>query len=205
MKLKVCGLTNPGNIEQLSTMQIDYMGFIFYKKSPRYINENISFEFARSIPKHIQKTGVFVNEDTYSIFNAIAHYDLDLVQLHGEETEVVCKELKPFVKVIKAFGINENFDLRTLGKYVPHVDYFLFDTYTKNYGGSGKQFDHRILKNYNYDIPFFLSGGIDENSIEAIKQLNHPQLLAIDINSKFEITPGLKDISKINSFIQKLN
>lgn len=193
------------NIEQLSTLPIDYMGFIFYKKSPRYIDDKIDFDTVRAIPSHIKKTGVFVNEDVYSIFNAIAHYNLDVVQLHGEETIEVCKELKSHIKVMKAFQLAEKFDFSILEKFIPYVDFFLFDTLTESYGGSGKKFNWDILKNYNYDVPFFLSGGIDETSAESIKKINYKQLHAIDINSKFEINPGLKDVQKIQSFIKKLN
>jgi len=193
------------NIEQLSTLPIDYMGFIFYKKSPRYIEDQIDFDTVKAIPSHIKKTGVFVNEDVYSIFNAIAHYNLDVVQLHGDESIEICKELKSYIKVMKAFQLADNFDFSSLEKFIPHVDFFLFDTLTESYGGSGKKFNWEILKNYNYDVPFFLSGGIDESSAESIKKLNYKQLHAIDINSKFEINPGLKDVQKIQSFIQKLN
>ena len=152
MKLKVCGLKHPHNIRDLIELPIDFMGFIFYEKSPRYIDQNLSFDFMRSIPKAIKKVGVFVNEKPYAIFNQIAHYDLDMVQLHGDETVEVCSELKNHVKVIKAFQINADFDFNNLEKYLPVVDYFLFDTPTVNYGGSGQSFNWEILKNYNYGV-----------------------------------------------------
>lgn len=205
MKLKVCGLKHEQNIKELMQLPIDYMGFIFYKKSPRFVAENLSFDFLRIIPKHIKKVGVFVNETNYSIFNQVAHYDLDMVQLHGDETPEICAELKTQVKVMKAFQINDGFDFIQLEKYVPVVDYFLFDSPTVNYGGSGKSFNWQALKKYNYNIPFFLSGGINEEHIEEIKQLNIPQLAAIDINSKFEIEPGLKNTIQVKQFILKLN
>ena len=205
MKLKVCGLKHEQNIKELMQLPIDYMGFIFYKKSPRFVAENLSFDFLRIIPKHIKKVGVFVNETNYSIFNQVAHYDLDMVQLHGDETPEICAELKTQVKVMKAFQINDGFDFIQLEKYMPVVDYFLFDSPTVNYGGSGKSFNWQALKKYNYNIPFFLSGGINEEHIEEIKQLNIPQLAAIDINSKFEIEPGLKNTIQVKQFILKLN
>lgn len=205
MKLKVCGLKHQSNIEELMQLSIDYMGFIFYKKSPRFVDENLSFDFMRSIPKHIKKVGVFVDESSYSICNKIAHYDLDMVQLHGNESSELCKELKPHVKVMKAFQINDNFDFNQLKNYLSVVDYFLFDSPTVNYGGSGNTFNWQVLEKYKYDIPFFLSGGISEEHIELIKQLNIPQLIGIDINSKFEIEPGLKNTNKIKEFITKLN
>ncbi len=205
MKLKVCGLKHEHNIAELMQLPINYMGFIFYKKSPRFVGEYLSFDFVRTIPKHIIKTGVFVNESSYSVFNAIAHYDLDMVQLHGNESPEICSELKPYVKVMKAFQIQEDFDFKQLESYIPLVDYFLFDSPTANYGGSGKSFNWNLLENYNYNIPFFLSGGISEEHIEEIKQLNIPQLVAIDINSKFETEPGLKNTNQIEQFINKLN
>lgn len=204
MKLKICGLKYPENINQIKTTNVDYIGLIFHKSSPRYIEQYLSFDFVRSIPKHIRKVGVFVNESSYNIFNAIAHYNLDIVQLHGNESERLCKELKPYVKVIKAFGIGEQFNFSELEKHIPHVDYFLFDTASKNHGGTGIAFNHQILLNYKYNIPFFLSGGIDDSMLKKIKQLNLKHLYALDINSKFEITPGLKDVQKINSFFNQL-
>lgn len=204
MKLKVCGLRDPQNIEQLSRLAIDYIGFIFYKNSPRYIGDRISFDFVRSIPKHIQKAGVFVNEDSYSIFSAIARYDLDVVQLHGNESETLCEELKPYVKVVKAFGIHEAFDFKVLERYVPYVDYFLFDTQSSQYGGSGQTFDHGILQQYHYDTPFFLSGGIDREALGKIDKLSSKPLFALDLNSKFETEPGIKDPAKLEAFINQL-
>lgn len=205
MKLKVCGLKHEHNIKELMQLPLDYMGFIFYKKSPRFVGENLSFDFVRTIPRHIKKTGVFVNESSYSIFNHIAHYDLNMVQLHGNESPELCAELKPYVKVMKAFQIEDDFDFKQLEKYVSVVDYFLFDSQTANYGGSGKSFNWKLLENYNYNIPFFLSGGISGEHIEEIKQLNIPQLMAIDINSKFETEAGLKNTEHIKQFILKLN
>jgi phosphoribosylanthranilate isomerase len=205
MKLKVCGLKHEHNIIEMAQLPIDYMGFIFYKKSPRFVAEHLSFDFARTIPKHIKKIGVFVNEPSYAILNTIAHYDLQMVQLHGDESPELCAELKPYVKVIKAFQIEDNFDFKQLESFLTVVDYFLFDSPTQNYGGSGISFNWQALKKYNYDIPFILSGGINEEHIEVIKQLNIPQLFAIDINSKFETEPGIKNVEKIKHFILKLN
>lgn len=205
MKVKVCGLKYQSNIEELIQLPIDYMGLIFYEKSPRFVNINLGFDFIRTIPKHIKKVGVFVNENSYSICDKVAHYDLDIVQLHGDESSGLCAELKSHAKVMKVFQVNEGFDFKQLEKYISDVDYFLFDTPTVNYGGSGKAFNWKLLKNYSYNIPFFLSGGISEEHIEKIKKLKIPQLIGIDINSKFEIEPGLKNKNKIKEFIDKLN
>lgn len=205
MKLKVCGLKHQNNIEELSSLSIDYMGFIFYKKSPRYIDNEIDFDFMKSVPKSIKKVGVFVNENSHSIISSVTNYDLDLIQLHGEESAEFCKELKANVKIIKAFQITETFDFRILGSYLDSVDYFLFDTPTENYGGCGQSFNWKILEKYNYSTPFFLSGGINEEHIEELKKIKFPQLMAIDINSKFETEPGLKNIERVKQFILKLN
>lgn len=205
MKLKVCGLKHKHNITELLQMPIDYIGIIFYKKSPRFIDANLSFDFMRTIPKHIKKVGVFVNENSYSICDKIAHYNLDIVQLHGDESSEMCRELKPYAKVMKAFQMNDNFDFKQLENYLSVVDYFLFDSSSENYGGSGKAFNWQILNKYTYNIPFFLSGGISEEHIEEINQLIIPQLMAIDINSKFEVEPGLKDTEQIKQFINRLN
>ena len=205
MKIKVCGLKYQENIEDLSELNINYFGFIFYKKSQRYIADDLDFDFVRRIPKQIKKVGVFVNESVYSILNKVAQYDLDFVQLHGLESEEFCAELKPYVKVIKAFGVYDKFQFADLEKYLQHVDYFLFDTYTKLYGGSGEVFNWQTLNNYTLNKPFFLSGGIDLTSSKQISQFKHPQFYGVDINSKFEIKSGLKDKEKIKLFIQNFN
>ncbi|MBI3519272.1 MAG: phosphoribosylanthranilate isomerase [Bacteroidetes bacterium] len=205
MNLKVCGLKHQYNIEELIQLPIDYMGLIFYNKSPRFVDSNLSTDFVKKIPKSIKKVGVFVNEEYTSMLKRISDYDLDLVQLHGEESPEMCAELKPYVKVIKAFSINDDFDFSLIEKYQSCVDYFLFDTPTTNYGGSGKIFNWQLLKNYKGTTPFFLSGGINEDYIGKIKQLNIPQLISLDINSKFEIKPGVKNIDQIKQFILKLN
>lgn len=203
MKLKVCGLKYENNIHELIELPIDYMGFIFYKKSPRYIEHNLSYDFMKSVPKHIKKVGVFVNETTTTILNDITRFDLDIIQLHGKETVEQCLELRSHIKIIKAFQINEHFDFTVLENYVPAVDYFLFDSPTPNYGGSGLTFEWKILEKYTYNVPFFLSGGISEAYIEEIQNLKIPQLIAVDINSKFETEPGLKNTHQIKQFITK--
>lgn len=200
MKLKICGLREPQHIEQISRLAIDYIGFHFYKASPGFIGDRISFDFVRSIPKHIRKTGVFVNEDTYSIFSAVARYDLDLVQLQGNESKAVCMELKPYVKVVKAFSMNEDFNFKILEDYIPHVDYFLFDRHS----GNGSSLNDEALQHYSYDTPFFLSGDISQASLHAIEKLHCRQLFALDLNPEFETQPGLKDPSGISAFIDQL-
>lgn len=204
MKVKVCGLKHYSNISDVVLSGADYVGLIFYKNSPRYVNGALSFDEARQIDRKAKKVGVFVNEELYSVLNAIAHYNLDMVQLHGNEDSAYCKELKSYAKVVKAFGVGENFDFQKLNVYKEAVDYFLFDTATPQHGGSGKAFDHQLLEQYSLEIPFFLSGGISEDSIQTIKKLNLKQLFAVDINSKFEILPGVKDINKVKQFIDQV-
>lgn len=203
MKIKVCGLRHFKNISEITQLDIDYVGLIFYNRSARFINGSLSFDEARQIDPKVKKVGVFVNESMDSIVNTVAQYKLDMVQLHGDESAEFCKKLKPFVKIIKAFGINRDFDFQTLKDYETAVDHFLFDTAAENYGGSGKAFDWDLLNKYDLNVPFFLSGGISEANIQTIKQLNIKQLGAIDINSKFEVSPGLKDVNKIKIFVNQ--
>lgn len=200
MKLKVCRLREPQNIEQVSRLAIDYIGLHFHKSSPCFTGDRISFDFARSIPKHIQKAGVFAGEDSYSVFSAIARYDLDLVQLQGNESAALCRELKPYVKVVKAFQLNDDFNFKILEPYMSHVDYFLFGIRSEN----GLSPDYRVLQRYLYETPFFLNGSIDGNFLRAIKQIECRQLFALDLNGGFETAPGLRDPSGLDAFIRQL-
>jgi len=205
LKLKICGMKYAANIAAVAELHPDYMGFIFYQKSPRFIGE-VSAELIKYVPSSIKTTGVFVDENLEMVKAYILKYHLKAVQLHGKESEMYCKEIKLMgVEVIKAFGLNENFDFPQLERYLNIVDYFLFDTQTPNYGGSGKAFDWKILQKYTLDKPYFLSGGMDLNHVESIKAITDPRLYALDINSKFELEPGLKDVEKIKKFINILN
>lgn len=190
----------PENIVALSKLPIQMIGLIFYKKSPRYVYE-LDIKTVK-LPKHIQLVGVFVDEVLKNILNTINQYGINIVQLHGKESPQLCKELKKQgIIVIKAFSIEEEEDLVPCISYENICDYFLFDKKTSYYGGSGKKFDWQILSSYHRKIPFFLSGGINNNDIEIIKQFKNPQLYGIDLNSQFEIKPGLKDINKLQLFI----
>ena len=204
LKIKVCGLNNQYNIEQLQMLPINYMGFIFYKNSPRFFDSSISLDGIKNSSENIKKVGVFVNEMSETVLKLVKEHQLEVIQLHGDESVHACAELYGHAIVIKAFRINDGFDFNDLENYLPYVDCFLFDTDTKNYGGSGEQFNWQKLYEYKFHKPFFLSGGIDIDSIEKIKALNHSQLYAIDLNSKFEIEPGKKDINKLKNFIIKL-
>lgn len=199
MKLKICGMKYRANIQEVAALQPDYLGFIFYEKSPRFCNGELP-----EIPNTIAKVGVFVNAPLSEILNKIKAYNLQLVQLHGEESPEICEVLRLInIKVIKTFSIDDTFDFETLRPYEPVCDYFLFDTKGKHYGGNGTTFNWEILKNYPSQKPFFLSGGIGLEEISKLKQLNLP-IYALDVNSKFETEPGLKNSNACKKIIQIL-
>ncbi|PCJ87571.1 MAG: N-(5'-phosphoribosyl)anthranilate isomerase [Flavobacteriales bacterium] len=203
MKIKVCGLRDAENIRQIAELQPDYMGFIFYEKSPRFWGDLLPFDQRL---EGIKKVGVFVNSTIENIEQKADGFDLDYIQLHGNETAEFCQRLqgKGF-KIIKAFQISNDFDFSILKDYKPYCDFFLFDTKTNNYGGSGKQFDWKILENYDNEMPYFLSGGIGLEETEKIKGLKELTIHAIDVNSKFEIEPGLKEVDKLKQLFSKLS
>jgi len=196
MKIKVCGLKYPGNIESVAALNPDYMGFIFYKNSPRFTGD-LNSETLTTIPAPIHKTAVFVDETAENIRVLIDNYNFDAIQLHGSETAGFCDSFRDRVKVIKAFGVTADFDFEQLKDYANKVDFFLFDAKTAIYGGSGNTFDWSVLNKYNFDVPFFLSGGIGPANIEEVKNINHPQLYGVDLNSKFEDLPGIKNIAQL--------
>ncbi|RDC58164.1 phosphoribosylanthranilate isomerase [Pedobacter chinensis] len=206
LKLKVCGMRLAANIAAVAALKPDYLGFIFYEKSPRLISD-VSAELIKYIPSEIKTVGVFVDEDLVLVKKKINLYQLKSVQLHGTELPEYCMDLKSEfsdLEVIKAFGIDEDFDFSLLSTYKDAVDYFLFDTKTKAHGGSGKTFDWKILEKYTLNKPYFLSGGIDLEHAPAIKEINDERLYALDINSRFETEPGVKDAEKIKRFIRKI-
>ncbi|MCD8742080.1 phosphoribosylanthranilate isomerase [Mucilaginibacter roseus] len=196
MKIKVCGLKEPDNISEVVALQPDYVGFICYNKSPRYIDVLVAGALEQ-LPKNITKTGVFVNESAEQINALIEKYNFKAIQLHGSETPEFCALFKGRIQVIKAFGVDADFDFDTLKPYENVVDIFLFDTKTAAHGGSGKTFDWQVLTNYTLNVPFFLSGGIGLGNLEEVKTVKHPQLAGLDLNSRFELSPGNKDINKL--------
>ncbi|MEZ2339325.1 phosphoribosylanthranilate isomerase [Mucilaginibacter sp. RCC_168] len=196
MRIKVCGLKQPENIKAVAALKPDYMGFICYGPSPRFISA-LSADALATIPASIHKTGVFVNETAETINALIERYGFDTIQLHGDESPEFADAFKGRVTVIKAFGIDNDFDFSKLIAYVNKVDYLMFDTKTTIYGGSGKVFNWNILNKYTLDTPFFLSGGISLDNIEEVKNITHPQFYAVDLNSRFEDEPGLKNIQKL--------
>ncbi len=205
MKLKVCGLKNEENILQVLGCNPDYIGFIFYTKSPRYAGKELSIEFSQRITT-AKKVGVFVNENEVTILDIASRYGLDFVQLHGDESAEFCNEIKKFVPVIKAFQVDDDFDFSLLNQYVNACDYFLFDSKSKQFGGSGETFNWKKLDEYNLQKPFFLSGGIDLENIDEVLHLKsqYSNLVSIDINSRFETEPGIKDIEKIKLVSNKI-
>lgn len=205
MKLKVCGMRDSENIEQLLALRPDYMGFIFYGKSPRDVEEVLDQELLKNFPEQTKKVGVFVNADLGLVKDKVSSFGLDYVQLHGDESvEYVAELFAVGIKVIKVFSVGEEFDFDGLDIYNPFVDFFLFDTKGKARGGNGEVFNWGILKDYNQKVPFFLSGGIDLENINALKGLEDMNIHAIDVNSKFELSPGMKDIESVKQLTLSL-
>lgn len=195
----------PENISEISDLKPDYMGFIFYSKSKRNVTGSLDAKILASL-KDVQKVGVFVNETFDFIKKQADAYGFDYIQLHGEESPELCSSLKKSgLGIIKVFSVGEDFEFKQTKAYKACSDFFLFDTKGENYGGTGKKFDWSILKKYDNEIPFFLSGGIDPEQAEEIKKLEGMNLHALDINSKFELEPGLKDVNKVKGFIEKFN
>lgn len=208
VKLKICGMKLPDNIRAITALKPDYLGFIFYRESSRFV-DGLTPSFVKSLPTTVRKTGVFVNEELNRVAQLAVLYGLNAVQLHGQEPVKYCIALRGLlddvgIQIVKAFGIDENFDFKSVNAYANVVDYFLFDTQTPAHGGSGKTFDWSLLEGYQLDKPYFLSGGIGPESILQLKQINDPRLYAIDVNSRFELAPGLKDIDKLKDFKHKL-
>lgn len=204
MKIKICGMREAGNIEAVASLKPDYMGFIWYAKSPRYAYR-LPAAALQQLPAGITKTGVFVNEGMAVIKALIKQYNFTAVQLHGQESPEFCRELKQQVEVLKAFGVDEHFDFSTLQLYADDVDYFLFDTKTDKHGGSGETFNWEVLNNYRLQVPFFLSGGLSLDNLAEIKKIKHPAFYGVDLNSRFELSAGIKDIEKLKQAFEMLS
>lgn len=205
MKVKICGMTKMDNILEVAELQPDYLGFIFYPPSPRYMRKALKPAQLRNLNTGAVITGVFVNSGYDEIIFLLEEYELQAVQLHGDESPEFCSEIsRSGVEVIKAFRVNDNFDFNRLEEYQPFCKYFLFDTHSAQKGGSGKKFDWEILDKYLLEHPFFLSGGITANDALNIKNINHSALAGVDLNSRFEIKPGIKNISLLKHFIKEL-
>lgn len=199
MLIKVCGMREAENIRQVEALGIDWMGFIFYPRSPRFVGETF-IEATSEQP--VRRVGVFVNASPEEMIKTARKYKLDYLQLHGNESADDCYALqKRGFALIKAFSIASEEDLEKTKEYEGRVDYFLFDTKCEGYGGSGKQFDWSVLAAYQGSTPFLLSGGIHPESLEALRHFHHPLLAGLDLNSGFETEPGLKDVAKLKGFV----
>ncbi|MBP3843820.1 MAG: phosphoribosylanthranilate isomerase [Prevotella sp.] len=202
MIIKTCGMRDADNIRAVSELRIDWMGFIFWPPSSRYVSEKPTF-----LPTRQKRVGVFVDARIEEVKSKADEYALDLIQLHGSESPAFCERLKANSRqqLIKAFNIAIQEDLQQTSPYEGLVDYFLFDTKAKMVGGNGTQFDWSVLSAYQGNTPFLLSGGIGPDDAEKVRNFHHPQLAGIDLNSRFELSPALKDIEKLKQFITEYN
>lgn len=206
MKIKVCGMREYANVQELAKLPIDIMGFIFYEKSPRFVQENFDVAIRNLLPSSIAAAGVFVNSPLDYVLLKQQQYNLQYIQLHGSEDVNYCKELKKSTTafVIKSFLVDSTFNFKELTKFESVVDFFLFDTKTQSFGGSGQKFDWDLLQYYTSNKPFFISGGISIEDVQNLKNQIHSKVYCIDINSKFEVEPGLKDVKRIQEFVAKI-
>lgn len=229
--IKVCGMRDAQNIREVAALGVNLIGLIFYPKSPRYV-ESISSdagiipdyssltpdplpegEGRNMLDKQLKAVGVFVDDMPQNIVTAVYNYHLSYVQLHGNESPVMIDNLRrtlvpdivPQIKIIKAISVSSTEDLQRCKQYEGHVDLFLFDTKCKGYGGSGQQYDWSVLEAYTGPTPFLLSGGIGPDDAARLRDFHHPQCVGIDLNSKFETAPGMKDVTKLQQFLLQLN
>ena len=208
MNIKVCGITTMKQLQQLDGLEVAFAGLVFYKKSLRYVGDKISPEELAGSDLDIKKVGVFVNAEFDEIMETVEDYGLDVVQLHGDETPYLCKQISNEVETIKAFRIDDKTDARVdfiLKDYDDVCDYYLFDTAAKNgFGGTGKKFDWKQIAESKIEKPFFLSGGIGPDDGMLVKEFKHPDYYGVDINSRFEKEPGIKDMAMVLQFIHSL-
>ena len=209
MRIKVCGLTNTNQVRQVNELGIEFAGFNFYPRSPRYVHKTMPSTAIKKIRSKINKVGVFVDADADELLRTVDDCGLYLVQLHGNESPRYCEKISNYITVIKVFRLVDDDHVEwKIKDYYGAADMFMFDTETPAFGGSGKKFNWQILKDINIRKPFFLAGGISPDDADEIKKfMQQPaakDLFAIDINSKFEVMPGIKDIELIKTFRKKL-
>ena len=231
MVIKVCGMRDARNIREVSQLGVDMIGMIFYPKSPRYVEMQSSHagiipdyakedigvsDSSENSSKDSSKTparvGVFVDDMVQNIVTRVVNYHLDYVQLHGNEPREMCENLRltldpdirPGIKIIKAISVSDASDIQKYKEYVGAVDLFLFDTKCKTVGGSGRQFDWQVLEQYDGEVPFLLSGGIGPDDASRLHAFHHPKCIGIDLNSRFEIEPGVKDVEKLKGFLNEI-
>ncbi len=211
MIIKVCGMREPNNIRALSQVDgVDLMGLIFFMKSPRCVPATLKLQ---QLPEQRTKlVGVFVNETQSNVITQVINYRLDYVQLHGTESPTYIDNLRkaivpnilPDIKIIKAISVREADDVKRWRDYEGHADMLLFDTKTKLVGGSGEQFDWSILQEYDGNTPFLLSGGIGPEDTDRVKDFHHPKCIGLDLNSRFEVAPAVKNIEAISKFVTEI-
>ena len=206
MKIKICGLREYGNVEDLVNLKPDWMGFIFTEKSPRYFYNALEKADLNRISSTIKKVGVFVNASLDYIQEQIVNHQLNTVQLHGNESPEVCATIRlQGIEIFKAFNINDEFEFEKLDAYKDAIDYYLFDASGKSEGGNGVTFNWNILNDKRFLKPFLLSGGIAPEHAAQLKKWTHPDCIGIDINSKFEIEPAFKNVALIKTFFKNLD
>ena len=196
--IKVCGMRDGQNIREVEQLGADWIGLIFWPKSKRYVSERPAY-----LPEKAKRVGVFVDADLEEVRRLAQDYALDILQLHGSESPEYARQLRKRT-VIKAFNIATKEDFRQTEPYEGSVDYFLFDTKGKAVGGNGEKFDWSVLASYEGTTPFLLSGGIGPDDAEAVKAFHHPRCIGIDLNSKFELSPALKNVNQLREFIKKI-
>ena len=205
MKIKVCGLRDAENLKQIAALNPDFVGFIFYDQSPRFVGEELDEEAVKSLPRSIRKVGVFVNASPDYILRSVKKYDFQYVQLHGSETPEYCRSLRNRgISLIKAFRVDESFNFSMLNNFKAHCDFFLFDAKGDQPGGNGVTFDWSILNRYDNEKPFFISGGIGLDNLNQLEALKGMKLYGVDVNSQVETAPGVKDVEKVKELIARL-
>jgi phosphoribosylanthranilate isomerase len=203
IKIKICGLTNLQNVTEVADLRPDYMGFIIYPGSPRYVSLETAGTITKNLVSSILKVGVLVNESFENALKIVQSGYFNLIQLHGNEDVEYCRKLSYHIRIIKAFSVGKSLPAN-LAAYQEFCEMFLFDTSGELPGGSGKSFDHRILSNYLLEKDFILAGGISPTDTNNIRSIRQEKLSAVDLNSRFELSPGIKDIRLLKNFIEKL-
>lgn len=209
MRIKVCGMTDLQQMHQLGELGVEFAGMIFYHKSPRFILRYLSGEIVKRAKLKVYKVGVFVNASYDEIMNHVENFGLDMVQLHGDESPRFCEQVSSYIQTIKAFRIAEDDNIQwKIKDYYDSCDMYMFDTMGAGYGGTGKKFDWNMLKDVNISKPFFLSGGIEPTDAAAVKEFaKEPvakDLFALDVNSRFEESQGVKDMDLVKKFVSEL-
>lgn len=205
MKIKVCGLRDAENLNQIAALNPDFVGFIFYDQSPRFVGEDLDEGAVKALPRSIRKVGVFVNASPDYVLRSVKKYNFQYVQLHGNETPDYCRSLQNRgLNIIKAFRVDASFNFSMLNNFKAQCDFFLFDAKGDQPGGNGVTFDWSILNRYDNEKPFFISGGIGLDNLDQLEALKGMKLYGVDVNSQVETAPGVKDVTKVKELIDRL-